>query len=170
MTREQTKVMALHPKCRVAEPPPHRKAQKACGEKCHEKWHAKRRQKRNRVGSNSDESTLCKRDLAGIAECQIEADRSNSEDSPGRNQENAIRLQKKQRGGWHGNRKDDGQGTKAGHAVRSSIRPSRPCGRSRMTAIRTINGNAPRYCHQIYAADKLSSTPRMTPRRIAPRP
>src|SRR5262249_28519373 len=72
---DEGEVMVLHPQRRVTEPPPHCKAQKARSEKRQEKWHAQWRQKRNRIGANSDESALRQRDLPSITESEIEPDR-----------------------------------------------------------------------------------------------
>ena len=141
--------MVLHAQRRIAEPPPDRKAQKARGKECQEKRHAQRHQQRNGIGADADEGALRQRDLPGITERQIKTDRGDGQDRPGRDQENAVGLQEKRRDDCRHGGERDNHGAEARHTVRSSSRPSRPCGRSRITAIRMISGNAPRYCEEI---------------------
>jgi hypothetical protein len=147
--RDESEIVVLHPQRRIAEPPPDRKTQKARGEECQEKRHAQRHQQRNGISADADEGALRERDLPGITECEIKADRRDGQDRPGRDEENAVGLEEKRRDDCRNGSERDDHDAEARHTVRSSSRPSRPCGRSRITAIKMISGNAPRYCEEM---------------------
>ena len=134
--------MVLNAQRRITEQPPNRETQQAGGNEGQRIGHARLRHQRKRIGADADESALRYRNLPGIAQRQVETDRSDRQNRPHRNQKDAERLEKERRrdGDDGGNSDRDGAG--AVHTVRSSTRPSSPCGRSRITAIRISSGNA----------------------------
>src|SRR6266481_7486033 len=130
---------------RIAEPPADRETQPPGRNERRRERAAGLRQQRHRIGPDADKGALRERYLPGIAERQVEPHRGDGQHRPHRDQEDAERLEKK-RGGDGENRSRGGRGrTEPAHTVRSSKRPSKPWGRSRMTATRIISGNAPRY-------------------------
>ncbi len=74
--------MVLHAQRRIAEHPADREAQKTRGEERERKRHAQRHQQRNGIGADADEGALRQRNLPGITERQIEADRGDGQAPP----------------------------------------------------------------------------------------
>src|SRR5581483_1479400 len=138
-------IMMLHAQRRIAENPADGEAQSARGEKGEREGAAHWRQQRHRVSPDADESALGERYLARIAERQVEAERCNRQHRPHRDQIDAERLEQQRRDQRENCGCCDRARGEPFHIVRSSTRPSRPCGRSRMTAIRMTSGKAPRY-------------------------
>src|SRR5205814_1780031 len=93
---------------------------------------------------------LGQRDLSSIAQREIEAHRRNGHHCPLAEDEQAIAVEihrDENQAGDHGKAERDAQifFPRGGHTVRSSGRPSSPCGRNRMMTIKSTIGTAARY-------------------------
>ncbi|MGY4484528.1 hypothetical protein ACVWWR_003719 [Bradyrhizobium sp. LM3.2] len=148
--RDEGEVVVLHPQRRIAEHPADREAQRDRDDDRRRQRPAMRGHDRCRVSADADEGALRQRDLAGIAEREVEAHGGDRHHRPLAQDEQAIAVEvhgdDDQRGDDEEAERDLQRFGEGAHTVRSSARPSKPCGRNRMTAIRMIIGTAARYC------------------------
>ena len=150
--RHEREVVVLHAQRRVAEHPADREARDAAEHVGRPERPALRGQVGGDVRTDPDERGLRERDLPGVAERQVEADGGDRHHRPHAQDEDAVGLQPERR---HEEERAGGREHDAGgeapvlQTVRSSTRPSRPCGRNRMTTIRIRSGIAIRYCEEM---------------------
>ena len=137
--------MMLHPQRRIAEQPADDKGKQASCRESHDERRTLPHEDRNRIGADPDEGALRQRNLPRIAKRQIEPERRDGDHRPVTQQIDARRPQEERRKGEKQGDNDAERGARPDgkllHTVRSSSRPSRPCGRTSR-----IIGNAPRYC------------------------
>ncbi len=128
----------LNTQSRITEHPADAKAQQAGRYESDRIGATGLREQRDGISADTDEGALRQRNLSGITERKIEADRGNGQHCPQRNEVDTVRLEnKRQDDREHGNNRDGKRG-EAAHTVRSSTRPSSPCGRNRITAMRMM--------------------------------
>src|SRR5262245_14029119 len=170
---DEGEVMVLYAQGGIAEQPADRKTRHGAEQIGGPERPAPRGQIGGDVGADPDEGRLRQRDLAGITERQVETDGGNGHHRPHAENEDAVGLESERR---HQKKHSDEREhdrreppPAPPHIVRSSIRPSSPCGRNRMTRFRISSAIAIRYCEERYAAAKLSITPSSRPPTIAPR-
>ncbi len=148
--RHEGEVMVLHPQRRIAEEPPDREAGHSAEHISGPERPSFGRQIGGDVGADADEGRLRQRNLPGIAQRQIEPDGGNRHHRPHAENEDAVGPEGERRGkqehGGEGERNACDELAARPHTVRSSTRPSSPCGRNRMTTMRIRSGSAMRYC------------------------
>src|SRR2546428_1883937 len=164
--RDEREMVVRYAQRRVAKQPADAEAQQRREREGGAQRPALRGQQRRSIGADADERGLRQRDLAGVAERQVQADRRDGHHRPQAQQVDAVGLQAERRRDEQRNADEQQNGS---HTVRSSTRPSNPCGRKRITAMRRNSGMAARYCAERYAATKLSTTPSSSPPAMAPR-
>src|SRR5262249_19932747 len=107
---------------------------------------ARFREQRRRVGADAEKRRLRQRFLAGIADDEIDAERRHRGDQPEGEDVGVVAAEAERRGRQ---RRDAAQNQReretAAHTVRSSRRPSKPCGRNRITSTSSAGGTAWRY-------------------------
>ena len=147
--RHERKIVMLHTQRRIAENPADGEAQHDGDAQCSDKRHALRRHDGGGIGADADKGALRQRNLAGIAQRQIEAHGGNGHHRPLAQDEQAVAIEIHRHDDEPGEDDDSERDAQisgnAGHTVRSSARPSSPCGRNRMMMIRRISGTAARY-------------------------
>ena len=147
--RDEGEVVVLHAQRRIAEQPADRKARHAAQHVGGPERPALGGQIGGEISADADEGRLRERDLTGIAERQVEADGGDGHHRPHAEDEDAVRLEAEGRDDEkRGAQREHAAGGEAAarpHTVRSSIRPSSPCGRNSTTTIRIKSGIAIRY-------------------------
>ena len=104
------------------------------------------RHDRRGVGADAHEGGLGERDLAGVAERQVEAHGGDREDQPrAQHVDDVVALAERGDDERGDAEQDEDEGAGGHQTVLPSALPSRPCGRTRMMTMSSTSGMAARY-------------------------